>query len=382
MGEKEEVDGLERNPAREMNILLFLFAFAGGASFLPRFAHAGDEGVSSPFHHLFESVAGDVENTSAPVEVLGVGANAGIPSWLHATKMNNGFGKFEGEGFTLNYLFDVMAYVHKWRIDGNSVSFSNKFIQSTYFQDSYRGIPAYRTFGGTTPPMTKVERIETLAHLLSDNLNVNIQKFGERVIAISDMAGGMEISEANLDTLGLIEFNDTISGRLSMITCAHPSKLPDEPYWYNYYVDVFGNMPHFKQPSKYSLYRIDVSGGKELKREVVMEIPIDSNGIVYMHSFAQTSKYIIFFEFPLHWEIMNIVLSERILPDMKWMPKNGTRVRVISKESWKVVKEYTMKAFLRTIISTHLKWKTMSLSTLALFPATIRDLRGLPAATI
>ena len=92
------------------------------------------------------------------VQVDKLSGSEGIPSWVRATKFNNGFGKFEGPTFAFSYLFDVMAYIVKWQINGNAVTFANKFVQSNYFQIAEQSTPTYRTFGGVEPPMTNKEK--------------------------------------------------------------------------------------------------------------------------------------------------------------------------------------------------------------------------------
>jgi carotenoid cleavage dioxygenase-like enzyme len=200
------------------------------------------EGRDTAFHYLFESCKSDQSNMTVQVDKLN--GSDGIPSWVRATKFNNGFGKFEGEDFQFNYLFDVMAYIVKWQIVGNTVTFANKFIQSEYFQIAEKSTPTYRTFGGVKPPMTTKEKIQTLAHLVSDNLNVNVQRFGDRLLAISDMSGEMEVNSDTLDTRGILKWNDTITDKFTIITCAHPSQLAGEKYVYNYHVHLFSNFPH------------------------------------------------------------------------------------------------------------------------------------------
>ena len=83
------------------------------------------EGEDTAFHYVFETCKSDQENMTVQVDKLS--GSEGIPSWVRATKFNNGFGKFEGPTFSFSYLFDVMAYIVKWQINGNKVTFANKF---------------------------------------------------------------------------------------------------------------------------------------------------------------------------------------------------------------------------------------------------------------
>ena len=332
--------------------LLVLVLAAAAASLRPAAAHTSfprrmaagvppGGGVPQPhLADLFSTVAAEADNVTAPV------VKGAIPAWLHFTKYNNGFGQYEGDGFELKYLFDVMAYVVKWRVDGDAVTFSNKLIRSEYLAKAGAGIPEYRTFGGTTPPLTGMAKIKTLTHMTSDNLNVNVVKFGERLFAISDMSGAMELDPLTLDTVGMLKWNDTIGGTFSMITCAHPNQLDGDPYAYNYYADLFGNVLKPGGINAYKLFRIDTSrGGGTLAREVMVELPLPLKRTPYMHSFAQTTNYIIFFKFPLMWDLLKIVASIDILPAMTWTPNNGTHVIVIDKRTWQVAAQHWTAPF-------------------------------------
>jgi beta,beta-carotene 9',10'-dioxygenase len=264
---------------------------------------------------------------------------------LRVTKFNNGFGQFEGKGFAINYLFDVIAYISKWRIEGNSVTFSNKFIKSNFRQIASEKPPLFRTFGGYTPPLPASDRIPVIMSLLNDNLNVNVIKVGSKLFAISDMSGMMELDPLNLNTVGFLKFNDSLVNPLAVITCAHPNQLPGDKYLYNYHVNIMGNMPHVMKMNEYVFYRIDTSKVEEqgMVREAVLKIPVGDGELPYMHSFAQTPNYFVLFKFPLFWDLFGIMGGMDILPDMHWKPQNGTHVLVIDKRTMTVVKEHWTK---------------------------------------
>jgi len=293
--------------------------------------------------NLFLSVDGPVDNYTSNI----VGT---VPKWLKATKFNNGFGKFEGDsGFEFKYLFDVMSYVSKWRVDGesNSVTFANQLIESDYLNESAKKIPPFRTFAGTQPGPPISEFPSILTHMLSDNLNVNMQMINGRLFAISDMAGHMEIDPLTLKTMGMLQFKDKLNSKFSVITCAHPTQLANEPFAYNYYVKVTGGLgpSHAKDLNEWILYRMNtVNVGGPIEREAIMKLPLADHTVPYMHSFANTPNYLVLFQFPLHWDIAGIMFSETILKEMKWEPKNGTRILVVDKKSGKVLQQHYTKA--------------------------------------
>ena len=179
---------------------------------------------------------------------------------------------------------------------------------------------------------------------------MNVQKFGNRLLAISDMAGEMEIDPDTLDTLGLLKWNDTITDRFTMITCAHPSQLANDKYVYNYHVHLFNNFPHLGKLDSFELYRVDTSHGDNLEREVILKLPITNGYTPYMHSFAHTPNYIVFFRFPLMWDIMKIPFNVNILPAMSWKPEDKTIVHVVDLRKMQIVRNFTMDPF---FVSSH-----------------------------
>merc|ERR1712164_180611 len=92
-------------------------------------------------------------------------------------------------------------------------------------------------------------------------------------------------------------------------------------------------------------YRIDTTK-EPLQREIVFVQSTD-HPPPYMHQFANTPNYLILFEYPLWWHEMGIVMDTNVLPHMKWDPKsgNGTRVQVLDKRSWSVVREFHTDPF-------------------------------------
>lgn len=290
--------------------------------------------------HLFSTLAQEYRNVSASV-------SGTIPDWLAgAVRISNGFGKHEGAGFELNFLFDIMPYINRWEIvSADEVRLTSRFLATEYLADSATKIPPYRTFGGTTPPMSRLEELATLTNLLSDNLNVNLIELADRLFAISDMAGEVEIDSVTLDTLGRPDDIGGIgSGLFDILTCAHPSQLPGDKWVYNYVAQIMGNFPDLSALNKFRFYRIDTTK-TEITREPLIDIPVTNGALPYMHSFAHTPNYIVLFEFPLFWSIPDIIPSVLILPAMQWEPVNGTRIRVISKETWTVVREHWTKPF-------------------------------------
>jgi len=292
-------------------------------------------------HNLFTSVKRDIPPQSARV-------NGTMPRWLDVERYGNGFGKFEGgEGrnhWKWNFLFDVTAYTFKWTVKGDQVTFVTKVTNSSYHSQGLEHMPYARTFYGTKPDMNAWQKMRALTGFAAeDNFNVNIVQMGGHVLAISDMAGAMEVHPDTLETLGPFKFHDDLWTETKRITCAHPSQLPNDKYLYNYLVNMVPqNLTHMYTTQ---FWRLDTTK-LPLSREVVYE-EYSSQPPPYMHQFANTANYLILFEYPLFWHEMGIIMGTNVLPNMKWDPKmtNGTKVKVLDKRSWKVVRTFTTEAF-------------------------------------
>jgi len=221
-----------------------------------------------------------------------------------------------------------------------------KIINSTYHTQGETHIPLFRTFAGTEPEMTLKQTMQTIMSTkMDDNYNVNIVQIGEHLLTISDMTGAKELDRATLETKGQHVYHDALSKEpLSMITCAHPTQLPFDKFVYNYVVTLRPtNMKAFYMTQ---FYRIDTTK-EPLEREVVFNMTSDKPP-PYMHQFAHTPNYFILFEYPLWWHEMEIPLGTKVLPHMEWNPAlsdGGTKVKVIDKRTWTLVREFTTDPF-------------------------------------
>ena len=69
--------------------------------------------------------------TNKPVQASVKGV---IPSWLNGSLFRNGPGQFEFNNKYYEHLFDGAAVVNKFEIKNGEVFFSNKHIESTFYQ--------------------------------------------------------------------------------------------------------------------------------------------------------------------------------------------------------------------------------------------------------
>ena len=64
--------------------------------------------------------------------------------------------------------------------------------------------------------------------------------------------------------------------------------------YYNYYINILGNVPDLKHFNKWQLFRIDTRKTPQA-REIVLELPIENGRTNYVHQFAQTENFLVIF---------------------------------------------------------------------------------------
>lgn len=277
---------------------------------------------------LFTSISHEV-----PEEEL-IYIDGFIPKWVEGTLYRNGFGKFEGNGFKFNHLFDCLSLLVKFNIQNSEIYYQAKLQRSHYYNEAMRKKPTYRTLGGLTPDFTDMQKIATLAHPNHDNYNANIVRMGTHLTAISDTLGSVMINSKTLDYIAKYPFNDS---PLSLISCAHPNTINFYPeLQYNYLVEFFP-IP------KYIFYVVDTSKEEPYQREYLLSIQTDK--ISYVHSFGMSIDYIIFVTYPFYWNVEKIAESTTILPTMKWNPEDKTIIYIIHKKEKRVVWKIETEVF-------------------------------------
>jgi carotenoid cleavage dioxygenase-like enzyme len=243
-----------------------------------------------------------------------------IPRTINGTIYRNGFGKFEGNGFKLNHLFDSLSLLLKFEIKDSNIYFNARILDSIYYNDSLKGIPLYRTLGGTTPGMNEKQSLETKMHFMHDNMNANIIMMRDNLFAISDLAGDILIDQETLKFESKYKFKN--DEKNNFISCAHPEKwVANRDIVFNYETDL-ENMIY-----KFYYINTSISTKGDLEKHYFYDIP--TKNFSYIHSFSVTKHYIIFIEYPFFWNIKEIIDSVVILPSLKWIPEMKTKIHII-----------------------------------------------------
>lgn len=182
-----------------------------------------------------------------------------------------------------------------------------------------------------------IQRLEALVRGI-DNMNVNVYKFGNGdVVALNDFWKVYKIAPSSLKTLfsvsAPVNMQKTPStfSFLNFLSSAHP--LPEMGTANHLtYLSSVNIIPGLK--SKISLVRIKSSE----ERDIITSWEVDR--IPYMHSFAATEHYAIFFACPYYINVEKMV--QYAIPEkaLDWEPDTPTTLYVVHIKSGEV---YTLK---------------------------------------
>ena len=103
-----------------------------------------------------------------------------IPDWVSGTLFRNGPGRFEFGDKKHTHLFDGHSCIHKYKIAGGKVFYSNKFLETKCHTKTLAENRLYQVFGTADPCDTLFSRMKTFFALQDtyDNTNVNVMPFG------------------------------------------------------------------------------------------------------------------------------------------------------------------------------------------------------------
>ncbi len=200
-----------------------------------------------------------------------------VPTWLTGTFIRNGPASFSPDGSW----FDGLAMLHSFHFDNGKVLYKNRFLNST------------------------------------PNANVNIAKFADDYVALTETPLPVIFDPKTLENRGLFHYVDILP-TTKIWESAHPHTDPETG-------DIFNFQVQFSPEAKYVIYSME-RGSKT--RGVIAEIPVKE--LSYMHSFALTQHYVILTEFPL-------IKKEA---GYEWNGDKKMRILLINKKSGQIAGEY------------------------------------------
>jgi carotenoid cleavage dioxygenase-like enzyme len=274
----------------------------------------------APYRLGFTTLAAE---TLAPVELPLTGT---FPGWLAGTLLRTGPARFEVGRRSFNHWFDGLAMLHRFSFAAGRVTYQSRYLHSQAYELAAASGKISRREFATDPCRSIFQRVLALffPEPFTDNGSVNVVRWHEEVLALTETRLPVRFDPATLATVGLREYDRTIPGAVST---AHPHFDRQRGRHYNYLID-------FGRHSKYHLLAIDDATGRQ---SILATIPVDRPA--YMHSFAMTERYLVLAEFPLVVSPLRLLLSgQPFIRNYRWQPERGVRLHVVEKDSGRLVR--------------------------------------------
>ncbi|MBC8134999.1 MAG: carotenoid oxygenase family protein [Fibrella sp.] len=268
------------------------------------------------------------QNKEIVVEELSVEGQ--IPPWLVGSLIRTTPAQFEVGGQSYRHWFDGLAMLHSFAFQEGRVSYRNRFLESkTYCESNQSGKIAYAEFA-TDPCQTLFKRLKTAFRPeIGGNDNVNVSRFGDDYVALTEVPLAMTFDSQTLDTLGVYDYEKTDA----QISTAHPHFDSSSGLGITYAAKL-------GMSNEYRFYTMN--GGK---LDLLAAIPTKS--VSYIHSFGITEHYLLLAEYALKLTsaLSMLVSGKPFIENFEWLPDEGARFIVVDKSTGAVVSESQTEAF-------------------------------------
>ncbi|MEL6910700.1 MAG: carotenoid oxygenase family protein [Cyanobacteria bacterium J06629_2] len=277
---------------------------------------------SSPTYNLEEWKRGyDSQPNEYDYEITEIEGE--IPLELSGTLFRNGPGLLDIGGEAIHHPFDGDGMVSAFSFQGGKAHYRNRFVQTeAYQQEQEAGKILYRGVFGTQKPGGLFNNVFDLK--LKNIANTGIIYWGGKLLALWEAAEPHRLNPETLETLGI----DYLDGVLSPgdAFAAHPWIDPScemddgAPCMVNFRVD-----PGLS--SKITLFEFAPDG--KLLRRHSHSIP----GFSFIHDFAITPHYAIFFQNPVNFNPLPFLFGMRGAGEcVEFQPQKPTNVIMIPRD--------------------------------------------------
>jgi all-trans-8'-apo-beta-carotenal 15,15'-oxygenase len=244
-----------------------------------------------------------------------------IPVGLSGTLFRNGPGKLDVGGVSIQHPFDGDGMICAVTIDRGRAHFRNRYVRTEgYVAEAkaekilYRGVFGTARAGGWINNLfdTKLKNIA----------NTQVIYWGGKLLALWEAAEPHRLDPATLETIGLEYFKDQLKPGSAF--AAHPWIDPQGP-------DGEACLVNFSIQAGLSftlnLYELNLAG--EIVRQQDHVIP----GFAFIHDFAITQNYAIFFQNPVKFNPLPFLLGAKGAGEcIEFEPEKSTRIIIVARD--------------------------------------------------
>lgn len=291
-----------------------------------------------------------VKETPKPVELQVQGQ---IPPYLQGNLYRIGPGVFDlkhadGLPAERRHWLDGIGMVYKFSLDPDQSSIS--FMSRVCSPDVVRAIKAtpkesYKevTFGGRDDRASPLSKFRHWMRPLTNdpvsgvppaNMNVSLEGIPGRgkLVTRTDRSMGGTIDPETLAPLSLFEFSDIHPALGGYVSAAHSAHDPATGESFNF---VTG---HWSDLRRYRVFGIDRDGAAEVLAD------IRGTPASHVHSVALTTNYVVFCITPWRVNVMGLLTSFQMEPNLSFNNERRSRFYVVSRKEKRLVGEFDCPA--------------------------------------
>jgi all-trans-8'-apo-beta-carotenal 15,15'-oxygenase len=246
-----------------------------------------------------------------------------IPPDLSGTLFRNGPGLLDINGYPIRHPFDGDGMVSSFAFQDGRAYYRNRFVRTTgYVAEQIAGKPLYRGVFGTQKPGGWLANLFDLK--LKNIANTHIIYWGDKLLALWEAAEPYRLDPLTLETLGI----DYLDGLLKPgdAFAAHPRIDPGDR--------TQGELPRLVNfslktgpSSTLTLYEFDPAG------RCIATYQRTVPGFAFLHDFALTPQYAIFFQNPVSFNPLPFILGLKGAAEcIQFNPKVSTQIILIPRQ--------------------------------------------------
>ncbi len=279
-----------------------------------------------PSSYTFEDWKGGARSLKQEFDYLIDDVEGEIPPELNGTLFRNGPGLLDVNGQRLHHPWDGDGMICAITFEEGQAHFRNRFIETEgYLAERTAGRILYRGVFGTQKPGGWLANIFDLR--LKNVANTHVVYWGEKLLALWEASNPYRLNPKTLETLGIETFDGLL--RKGSPIAAHPKIDPGDSAQASRLVAFAINAGLC---SKIHTYELDLAG------TVVQHLTHRVPGFVFIHDFAITPNYCLFFQPPVSFNPFPYVFGFRgAAESIKLQLNRPTRVWIIPRRKGEAV---------------------------------------------
>ncbi|QDZ40047.1 Apocarotenoid-15,15'-oxygenase [Euhalothece natronophila Z-M001] len=247
-----------------------------------------------------------------------------VPKALQGTLFRNGPGLLDINGIPVQHPFDGDGMICKFSFQEGKVHFQNRFVRTQGFiEEQEAGTILYRNVFGTQKPGGWLQNAFDFKQ--KNIANTNVIYWGNKLLALWEGGLPHRLDPKTLETLGIDKLHGILGEKDAF--AAHPWIEPqsalnnNQPCLINFYIE-----PGLST----TIHTYDFDANFNLLRKQSHNVP----GFAFIHDFAITPNYYIFFQNPVKFNPIPFALGLRGAGEcIKFHPEENSQVWVIPRNT-------------------------------------------------